>query len=96
MSASTSGQMPLMFTRNTIQQIRIYNQANHTESRTENGGVKLTPTQKEALQSICREHNISVSRFIADALDAYIEIFPFKDKIHRNRDLLMDLLGRLS
>jgi GH24 family phage-related lysozyme (muramidase) len=89
-------QMKLTFSQNTIQQINVYHQAPVSESATDGAQVKLTPTQKEALRSICAEHNIGMSTFLRDALDAYIELFPFRDKIAKNKQLLRALLNSLS
>jgi len=89
-------QMALTFSQNTVQQINVYNQSPATESATDGAQVKLTPTQKEALRSICNEHGIGVSTFLREALDAYIELFPFRDKIAKNKQLLRSLLNSMA
>ena len=85
-------QLPLQFSKNTVSNINMYFSAPKHESRTDGSTVKLTPTQKEALRAICKEHNISVSTFIGDALDAYIEIFPHREKIRRHKKTLIGIL----
>jgi len=85
-------QLKLEFSKNTIENIHIYRKASKTESKTDGSFVKLTATQKEALKSICKEQNIGVSTFIANALDTYIQIFPYKEKIERHKDTLLDIL----
>ena len=86
---------PLKLTKSTKEQINQYFNAEKEESKTEGSQVKLTPTQKVALQSICREHGLSESEFIRDAIDVYIERFPFRDKIHRHKKLIKKLLKSL-
>jgi len=84
-----------LFTRNTIRQINIYHEAPKQESKTEGSQVKLTPTQKEALKSICREQGMGISTFISKAMDTYLEIYPVEDKIRRHKDILFELLSGL-
>jgi GH24 family phage-related lysozyme (muramidase) len=84
-----------LFSQNTIHNINIFHEAPKTESRTDGSQVKLTPTQKQALQSICREHNIGVSTFISDALDHFIEIFPYREKIKRHKSWIKDFVKLL-
>ena len=82
------------FTSQTIEQINIYRNCDN-ESRTDNLNFKLTASQKIAIKKICNEHNISVSTFIYDAVESYVELFPFKDKLGRHRRLLRDLVEKL-
>jgi len=89
-------QRRITFSENTRQQIVHYHESARTESRTDGAQVKLTPTQKQALASICRDNNIGVSTFIADALDAYIEMFPYREKIKRHRATILSLLDSMS
>lgn len=90
-------QLELKFSQNTIRNINVYHEASKSESIGETGfNVKFTPTQKQALQNILREHNIKASTFLREAMDVYIEIFPFREKIRRHKGLLNDLLSRLS
>ena len=91
-------QIKLDFTKSTIRNINQYFQASENESLDPNTGftVKFTPTQKQALKNIMREHNIQASTFLREAMDVYIEIFPYRDKIKRHKGLLNDLLSRLS
>jgi len=85
-----------LFTQNTIHNINIYHEASKTESRTESSGVKLSPTQKEALKSISQEHGIGTSTFIAEAIDFYLEMLPHVPKIQRHKELLHQLLNGLT
>ena len=89
-------QLKLEFSKNTIKNINFYNEAAKSESRTEGSQVKLTATQKEALKSICKEQNMSISSFIADALETYIQIFPYKEKIKRHKDVLLNILDKFT
>ena len=92
-------QQTFNFNNNTISKINFidgYRSSSKTESRTEGSQVKLTPTQKTALQAICKEQGVGVSTFIADALDTYIELYPYRNKIIRHRETLVSLLNSLS
>lgn len=91
-----SQQLKIEFSKNTIRNINVYTEAAKTESRTDGSQVKLTATQKEALKSICKEQNISISSFIADALETYIQIFPYKNKIQKHKDLLLNILNNFT
>lgn len=88
-------QLRLKFSKSTIHNIKIYQEAAKSESRTDGSQVKLTPTQKQAIQSICKEQGINVSAFIYDALDSHIEFFPYKNKIKRHKQLLLNMLKSL-
>lgn len=90
-------QIPLNFTKNTTENINIYHEAAKAESLGEHGfNVKFTPAQKQALKNIMKEHDIKASTFLREAVDVYIEIFPFRNKIKRHGGLLKSLLSRLS
>jgi len=89
-------QRKLVFAENVRQQIVNYHESPKQESRTAGAQVKLTPTQKQALTSICKENGIGVSTFIAEALDVWIELYPHKNKLTRHRDTLLSLLQNLS
>ena len=90
-------QMDLHFSNNTIQNINIYRKAAETESIGGDGfNVKFSPTQKKAIQAIIREHNMSASTFLREALDVYIDIFPYRKKIMKHHRFLRDLLNKLS
>lgn len=84
-----------LFSKNTIQQINVYHQAPTSESKTDSLTMKLTPTQKEALKNIARERNIGASSFLQEAMDSYISIYPYREKIDRHHDLLVALLSKL-
>jgi len=88
-------QQKLDFTSNTIHQINIYHEAERTESKTDGMQLKLSPTQKEAIKNIIREYGIDGSTFLRDALNTYLEIFPYKDKLLKHKDLLAELINRL-
>lgn len=85
-----------LFSKNHIEQVNIYHAAPKTESKTVGSQVKLTATQKEALKSICDEQWVGMSTFIAEALDTYIEIYPFRSKIKKHKDTLITLLNSFS
>lgn len=87
-----------LFSHNTIHNIRVYNEAREIESIGESTGinVKFTPTQVQAIKNIIKEHNMKASTFLREAMDFYIWIFPYKEKIKRHMELIKDLLGRLS
>lgn len=90
-------QMKLEFSKNTIQNINQYFQASKDESLDSGTSytVKFTPTQKEALKNILKEHNMQASTFLREAMDFYIGIFPLRDKIKRHKSILRELLSRL-
>lgn len=90
-------QIPIEFSKNTIQQINIYHEASEKESIGEDGfNVKFTPTQKQALKNIFKEHNMSASSFIREAMDFWIELFPYRQKFERHKKLIQNMLQRLS
>ena len=78
-------QLKLNFSKSTIQNINIYREAAESESKTEGCQVKLSPTQKEALKNICKEHNLNASTILREALDFYIELFPYRSKLEKHR-----------
>jgi len=62
------------------------------------GSEKSLPpgvTKKEAIKNIIREYGIDGSTFLRDALNTYLEIFPYKDKLLKHKDLLAELINRL-
>ena len=86
-----------LFSENTIQNINIYHAAPQNESLGSDGILaKFTPTQMEALKNIMREHNIKGSTFLREAMDFYIELFPFKNKIQKHKNFLIETLKRLA
>lgn len=85
-----------LFSQNTVQQIHIYNQASGEESKT--GGdlnVKFSPSQKQAIHSLATEYGLKDSQFVREMVDGAIELFPYRDKIKRHRDLLVRILSEL-
>ena len=89
-------QLTFKFSKSTIENIHIYREADKTESKTDGVLAKFSPTQKEAIKAICREHNLNASTFLREALDFYIDLFPFRNKIKRHGDFLRETLSRLS
>ena len=90
-------QRELIFSKNTIQNINIYREASEKESIGGDGfNVKFTPTQKQAIKSIIKEHNMNASSFIREAMDFYIGLFPYREKIEKNQRLLKALLDKLA
>ena len=82
-----------LFSQNTIHHINIYNEASKNESHT--GGdinVKFTPSQQKAIGAICEEHGMKRSTFVREMVDDHIEFFPYRDKIRRHKDRLIDFL----
>lgn len=89
-------QQNTLFSQNTIHQIEIYNQAAQEESKT--GGdlnVKFSPTQKQAIHSMAVENGLKDSQFVREMVDGAIELFPYRDKIRRHKDLLVRILSEL-
>lgn len=85
-----------LFSENTIHQINIYNEAAYEESKV--GGdlnVKFTPTQKQAIHSLAAEHRLKDSQFVREMVDLAIELFPYREKLKRHRQLLFNLLDNL-
>lgn len=81
----------------SAQQINIYRSAPESGEKFLDGvQAKLTPSQKEALRAICAENGLDMSTFAREAITAYIDLFPYKDKIERHHRLLRSLLDRLA
>jgi hypothetical protein len=87
---------PENFPTCTIKNIKDYREADLSESKTDGAQCKLSKTQKIAVQSICREHGYDVSEFIREALDHWIDIFPYKEKFKRHRRSIRDIISRLA
>lgn len=82
---------------NTIRDIKIYREAPEAGEKFLDGvQAKLTYSQKEALRRICHDNGMEMSTFARDAISAYIDLFPFKAKIEKHRDVLIAVLDRLS
>jgi hypothetical protein len=88
--------MPITVTNSTVENINVYRVAKKDESFTEGSQAKFAPSQKDAIQKICREHGFSVSEFLRDAVDVYIDLFPYKTKIEEHRRLLRLFLHKLK
>ena len=85
-----------LFSKNTIQSIKIYNQAAVQESKT--GGdmnVKFSPTQKQAIHSLAAEYGLKDSQFVREMVDLAIKMFPYRERIQRHESLLLNLLSNL-
>jgi hypothetical protein len=81
----------------TIQNVNIYRSAIGNGEKIVSGvQAKLTPSQKEAIRQICHENGLDMSAFARDAITAYLDLFPYKEKIERHRRLLREILHRLS
>ncbi|MCK5605982.1 hypothetical protein KAR91_29055 [Candidatus Pacearchaeota archaeon] len=95
-------QLNLKFSKNTIHNINIYHKASKTESIGSNNGqtssinVQFTPTQRQALLNILKEHNIKASTFIREMVDTYIELFPYREKIKNHKKTLIEILKSFS
>ena len=98
-----SEQLTLKFSKNTIHNINVYHEASKTESvgsnnsgKTSSINVQFTPTQKQALLNIFKEHNIKASTFIREMVDTYIELFPYREKIRNHKETLIKILESFS
>ena len=89
-------QQQFEFSQNTIDQINFYRQAPGAESYTSGAQVKLTPTQLAAVKHICKEHNLNASTLIREALDFYIDLYPYREKIRRHHRMLRELCKNLA
>jgi hypothetical protein len=89
-------QLKLNFSKNTIRQINIFRTAPSNESKTDGSQVKLCPSQKEAIRSLCKEHNMAASTFIYDAIENYIDLFPYREKLKRHRQVLHMVIQNLD
>lgn len=90
-------QLPIKFTKNTIRNIHIYHEAAITESVGSGGSItaQFTPTQKQAVLAILKEHNLKASKFIRDMVDIHIELFPYMDKLIRHKEHIINTLKLL-
>ena len=82
--------------KDAVDSIKNYREADLLESKTDGAQCKLSLTQKVAVRAICREYGYDVSEFIREALDHWIDIFPYREKFSRHRRSIRDLLSRLS
>ena len=89
-------QRELIFTKNTIENINIYREASISESKTAGTQVKLTPSQLEAIKSICREHGMDASTFLREALDFWLDLFPYQQKLKKHHRFIRSVLERLT
>lgn len=72
-------------------------ESTRSESKTDSITVKLTARQKQLIQDVCFEAGgIGASTFANQAIECFLDIHPYKEKIHRHRAFLVDLLERLS
>ena len=80
----------------TVEAINIYRRAATDEKCIDGLQAKLTPSQKEAIRTICNENGLDMSTFAREAISFYIDIFPYKQKIHKHHRLLRHILDGLS
>ena len=82
---------------NTIRDIKIYREAPESGEKFLDGiQAKLTYSQKEAVRRICHDNGMDMSTFARDAISAYIDMFPYKEKIERHRRALRAVLESMS
>jgi hypothetical protein len=86
----------LRISNSTINAINIYRQAADDEKFIDGIQIKVTPTQKEAIRKICAENRLDLSTFGREAVDCFIDLFPYKDKIKKHHRLLRQVLDGLS
>ena len=96
--ANQGEQMGLTFSKNTIKNIHIFREAPESESKNINSGCKLTASQQIAIKAICNEHNMPVSGFIYDAVENWIDFFPYRKilKHHKFRRWLREAFTLFS
>lgn len=88
-------QKKLVFSERTEKQIINYYEAPRNESKTEGAQVKLTATQKAALQHICREQGIGVSTFIAEAIEHRLKFLAYGEKWSRYEKAILAFIESL-
>lgn len=77
----------------TIQCVNVYRHAAaEGEKHVDGIQVKLSPSQKEAVRRICSENNMEMSAFAREAVSVFIDLFPYREKIHRHHRALRGLL----
>ena len=72
-----------------------YRDAPKTEKKTDGSQVKLTETQKRALQSVCSELGIGMSTFISRSIEIQLRILPFEEKLLKYQKAVVALLDSL-
>jgi hypothetical protein len=80
---------------NITKHVSAFREAPRTESKTEGSQVKLTETQKRALQSICSELGIGVSSFISQAIEHKLRTLPYESKLMKYEQAVVALLNSL-
>ena len=88
-------QLTIKFSDNLIEQVNIFRNAKG-ESKTASITHKLKPSQKLAIKTICTELEIDVSGFVNEAVEQYIDLFPYRKKMIRHHRLLRSFLDSLS
>jgi hypothetical protein len=82
---------------NTIRDIKIYRESPEAGDKFLDGiQAKLTYSQKEAVRRICHDNGMDMSTFARDAIGAYIDLFPYKDKFEKHRRVLRSILDSLA
>lgn len=90
------GDVVLRFSHSTIKAINIYRQAADDEKFIDGIQVKVTPTQKEAIRKICAENGLDLSTFCREAVNCFIDLFPYRTKIKTHHRLIRQILDNLS
>jgi hypothetical protein len=81
----------------TVRDIKIYRESADAGEKFLDGiQAKLTYAQKEAVRRICHDNGLDMSAFARDAISAYIDLFPYKEKFERHRRVLRAVLDGLS
>lgn len=93
-------QAPLPFSMVSINEmnggvVNVFRDAAKHESKTDGAQVKLTATQKMALQNVCREDGIGVSTFIAQAIEHKLTLRGRESKFEKYREAVFALLDSL-
>jgi hypothetical protein len=76
----------------TIEQVNIYREAAVSEKCVDGIQVKLSPGQKEAVRKICAENKMEMSAFAREAVSVFIDLWPYREKLHRHHRALRGLL----
>lgn len=83
-------------TQATIHNINMYQSASSSESKTDSRTVKITATQKEALDKIVADTGYSsVSAFISDSIEFTINFLPVMEKLLRYEKPIKNFLSEL-
>lgn len=89
-------QQVLNFNAKVEKVINQFHEAPRTESKTEGRTVKLTATQKMALDSLANDSGIGTSTFISEAIDFYLHWLPYNKKLERYEATISALLSSME